>query len=113
MHNLHFILIKADAARDAGFEAESLILGWGDENNWRRVGGIASEYGGDDIENDGDARWGLSFLDAEEGVPKDGTYFSRAAAYLQRQIMEPVTLPFGPYTTHSDVHRRSVSSASC
>ena len=26
MHNLHFILIKADSATDAAFEAENLIL---------------------------------------------------------------------------------------
>ncbi len=97
MHNLHFILIKADAATDAAFEAENLILDWGDENNWRCVGGIASEDGSDDIENHDDGRWGLSFLDGEEGIPKEGTYFSRAVAYLHREITEPVT--FLPHPT--------------
>jgi hypothetical protein len=51
MHNLHFLLIKADAAIDAAAEADSLILDWGDEDNWRSIGGVASEDGSDDIEN--------------------------------------------------------------
>jgi hypothetical protein len=100
MHNLHFILIKADAATAAAFEAENLILHWGDENNWRCVGGVASEDGSDDIENESDGRWGLSFLDGEEVIPKEGTYFSRAVAYLQLHLTEPVTFAFAPYSTH-------------
>lgn len=91
MHNLHFLLIKADSAADAAAEADSLILGWGDEDNWRSIGGVASEDGRDDVENhDDDARWGLSCLDREEGIPGEGTYFSRAVAYLDRQIAEPL-----------------------
>ncbi len=91
MHNLHFILIKADSAAKAASKAENLILDWGNENNWRCVGGIASEDGSDDIENHDEGAWGLSFLDAKEGIPKEGTYFSRAVAYLHREITEPVT----------------------
>jgi hypothetical protein len=102
MHNLHFILIKADSATEAASEAENLILDWGDENNWRSVGGVASEDGCDDIDNHGDARWGLCFLDEEEGIPKEGTYFNRAVAYLNREITEPVTFAFAPYSTHTD-----------
>ncbi len=90
MHNLHFILIKADSAAKAVSEAESLILDWGNENNWRCVGGIASEDGSDDVENHDEGAWGLAFLDKEEGVPKEGTYFSRAVAYLHREIAEPL-----------------------
>src|SRR5271166_4591457 len=90
MHNLHFILIKADSAAKAASKAESLILDWGNENNWRCVGGIASEDGSDDIENHDKGAWGLSFLDKEEGVPKEGTYFSRAVAYLHREIAQPL-----------------------
>jgi len=91
MHNLHFILIKADSALEAASEAETAILDWGDENNWRRAGGIASEDGIDDIENHDNGRWSLSYLDAKEGI-KEGTYFSRAVAYLLRQIAEPANL---------------------
>jgi hypothetical protein len=103
MHNLHFILIKADSAADAASEAENLMLDWGDEDNWRRVSGVASEDGSDDIDNHDDGRWPLSFLDAEEGVPREGTYFSRAVAYLHREITEPVTLPSAPFSTHPDL----------
>ncbi len=103
MHNLHFILIKADSAASAAAEAENPMLDWGDDNNWRCEGGIASEDGSDDIENHADGRWPLSFLDAEEGVPKEGTYFSRAVAYLLREITETVTLPSAPFSTHPDL----------
>jgi hypothetical protein len=90
MHNLHLILINADSATDAASEVEHLILDWGNENNWRRVGGVASEDGSDDIENHHDGRWGLSFLDRDESIPREGTYFSRAVAYLHREIAEPL-----------------------
>jgi hypothetical protein len=90
MHNLHFILINADSASEAASEAESLILDWGDGDNWRRVGGIASEDGSDDINNHKDGRWGLSFLDEEVGIPKEGTHFSHAVAYLHKRIMDPL-----------------------
>jgi hypothetical protein len=103
MHNLHFILINADSATDAASEADSLILHWGDENNWRTVGGVASEDGSDDIENHDDGRWGLSFLDDEKGIPRDGTYFSRAVAYLHREITQPVVFDL-PHSTHPDLN---------
>jgi hypothetical protein len=103
MHNLHFILIKADSAADAASEAENLILDWGNENNWRCVGGVASEDGSDDIDNHDDGRWPLSFLDEEEGIPREGTYFSRAVAYLHTLITEPVTLTCEPFSTHPDL----------
>jgi hypothetical protein len=103
MHNLHFLLINADTAADAASEADSIILNWGDENNWRSVGGIASEDGSDDVSNHEDGRWALSFLDDEDGIPKTGTYFSRAVAYLQREIANPVTLPVTPHSTHPDL----------
>src|SRR5271166_4951267 len=90
MHNLHFILIKADSAAKAASAAENAILDWGNDNNGRSVGGIASEDGSDDIENHDEGAWGLSFLDEEEGVPKEGTYFSRAVAYLHREITRPL-----------------------
>jgi hypothetical protein len=103
MHNLHFILLNAESATEAAAEADSLILHWGDENNWRSVGGVASEDGSDDIDNHDGGRWGLSFLADEEGIAKEGTFFSRAVAYLHRSIGEPVELPFAPYSTHPDL----------
>ena len=45
----------------------------------------------------------MSFLDDEDAVPKTGTYFSRAVAYLQREIANPVTLPVTPHSTHPDI----------
>ena len=90
MHNLHLILINADSAEDAASSAESEILQWGNENNWRSIGGVASEDGADDIENHAESGWPLSFLDAEEGVPKDGNYFQRAIAYLKRGVCDPI-----------------------
>ena len=106
MHNLHFLLIKADSAADAASEVESLILDWGNENNWRSIGGVASEDGSDDIENHDDGRWGLSFLDVEEGIPRDGTYFRRAVAYLHHRIAAPLGVLF-PTIEHFAIELRA------
>ena len=94
MHCLHFILINADSAEDAAGSTETEILEWGNENNWRSIGGVASEDGTDDIENHQDGRWSLSFLDSVESVPRDGTYFQRAVAYLKQSITDPIRLPY-------------------
>jgi hypothetical protein len=101
MHNLHFLLINAASAAKAAFEAEHFILDRGNDNNWRRMGGVASEDGSDDIENHDDGRWGLSMLD---DISRDGTYFSRAVALLHRQITDPVTFPVSPHSTHPDLN---------
>lgn len=81
MHTLHFLLIFADSAADAADSAHAEIADWGNEDNWRRIGGIASEDGLDDVENAEGARWGLSFLDPNEPTPQSGTAFERAVAY--------------------------------
>jgi peptidoglycan/xylan/chitin deacetylase (PgdA/CDA1 family) len=103
MHTLHLILINADSAQDAASSAESEILHWGNDNNWRAIGGIASEDGADDIENHEGTRWPLSFLDSEEGVPKDGTYFQRAIAYLKQSVTDPINLRYSPYGEYPDM----------
>jgi len=103
MHNLHLILIKADSAEDAASEAENAILDWGNENNWRCVGGVASEDGSDDIENHEDGRWALSFLDKQDGIAREGTYFSRAAAYLHRHLTEPVTASYALFSNQPTI----------
>ena len=50
MHNLHYIIINAESAYDAAESALLEIQDWGNENNWRSVGGVASEDGTDLIE---------------------------------------------------------------
>ena len=102
MHNLHLIMVNADSAQDAASNVEDAINDWGNENNWRRIGGIASEDGTDDIDNHDDARWDLSFLDEEEGVTKEGTYFSRAVAYIRSMTEGPIRLRDMP-TNYPDV----------
>lgn len=103
MHTLHFILVNADSAQDAASSAESEILEWGNENNWRSIGGIASEDGADDIENHENTGWPLSFLDDTEGVPKEGRYFERAIAFLKRDIVDPIRLPYWPTPQYPDM----------
>jgi len=92
MHTLHFLLIFADSAADAADSAHAEIADWGNEDNWRRIGGIASEDGLDDVENAEGARWGLSFLDPNEPTPQSGTAFERAVAYLLGLLEDPVRL---------------------
>lgn len=92
MHTLHFLLINADSATEAADEALNEIADWGNENNWRRLGGIASEDGLDDVENAEDGRWGLSFLDHKEPSTRTDTAFERTTAYLLGLLEEPITL---------------------
>ena len=103
MHNLHFILVKADSAEDAASMVENELLSWGNENNWRSIGGIASEDGSGDIEDHEGGGWKLSFLDDQDNVLREGTYFSRAVAYLRHSITEPVIFSYAPYSTHPDL----------
>lgn len=103
MHNHHFILVKADSAAEAASTVESELLEWGNDNNWRTIGGIASEDGSDDVENHEGAGWPLSFLDGEEDVPKEGTYFSRAVAYVRHSITEPISLIYMPDLAYPDL----------
>ena len=56
MHNLHFIRVKADTPEDACDTVENSILHWGDENNWRVIGGCVSEHNEVYI-HDSSSRW--------------------------------------------------------
>ena len=93
MHNLHFLLVQASSAREAAQTAECLVADWGDENNWRSIGGVASEDGEDDLENVGDARWGLS--DLPEGL---GMAFARSLTWVRQAINDPIVLEYPPFT---------------
>jgi len=42
MHNLHFVVVKADTAKEACKEVESEIQDFGNENNWRTICGCVS-----------------------------------------------------------------------
>lgn len=106
-HNLHFVLINADEATEAASEAKSLIPDWCDDDIECCVGGIASEDGSDDVENHDEGGWGLSFLNSEEGITKEGTCFSRAVAYLHKVITGPVRLTTPPYSLLPD-HRSAI-----
>lgn len=88
-HNVHFLLIKASSAADAACIAAENTCDWGDINNFSCIGGIASEDGGDDVDNYDDGGWSLAFLD-DENVPKHGTYFSRAVFYISQLSAEIV-----------------------
>ena len=92
MHTLHFLLVRADSASDAAATAGHLTNAWGDENNWRSIGGVASEDGSDDLENHDDGRWGLS--DLPDG---SGTAFERAVAWVRATIEDPVELDHLPF----------------
>lgn len=43
MHNLHFIVVKAESGEEACDVAESLISDFGDENSWRTMCGAVSQ----------------------------------------------------------------------
>jgi len=56
MHNLHFLVLKADSPQDACAEAEDYIMDFGNENNWRTVCGCVSKRNQVFI-NDADGRY--------------------------------------------------------
>ena len=91
-HNVHFLLTKADSAKEAADNVLGEIASWGDDNNWRCIGGIASEDGTDDVENHQNARWALSFMQGKENIPHDGTYYSKTVAYIKEMITGKLTL---------------------
>ena len=44
MHNLHYIVVNAESGQDACDIVETQISEWGNENNWRTIGGaVASD----------------------------------------------------------------------
>lgn len=67
MHNLHYILVNGDNAEDAARNALNSIEDWGNENNWRSVGGVIALDGSDSIENHEDAGFPLRELVQYEG----------------------------------------------
>lgn len=100
MHTLHFLLINADSAAEAAAEASNKIADWGNEDNWRCIGGIASEDGLDDVENAEGGRWSLSFLD-HCGTKRSVTAFERTTTYLLGLLEEPITL--NDLSTHASL----------
>ncbi|MBX9726454.1 MAG: hypothetical protein K2X09_04240, partial [Rickettsiales bacterium] len=84
MHNLHLILVNADSAEDAASSAASETIEWGNDNNWRSIGGVVSEDGADMIQNHEGFGYPLSFFDNEEGLPKEGNYFEKGVAFIKR-----------------------------
>lgn len=55
MHNLHFVVTKAENPQDACDNVETLISGFGNENNWYTVCGCVSEK--NKVYNCGDGRF--------------------------------------------------------
>lgn len=53
MHNLHLVVTRADSPEDACSEVESHISDYGNDNNWRTIGGCVSEDNQVHIEDDG------------------------------------------------------------
>jgi hypothetical protein len=103
MHNLHYIIINAESADDAAESALLEIQDWGNENNWRKVGGVASEDGKDLIENHQDARWTLSGLKPDDALPDDNSYFAWAIADIWAKIDGDIKLPHHPYSKSFDL----------
>lgn len=62
MHNLHFLRVSAPDPETACSEAENQISEWGNENNWRSIGGCVSQDN-EIYVHDGYSRW----------APEDGT----------------------------------------
>lgn len=85
MHNLHFFAVNAESAEEAAATVEDSISDFGNADNWRCIGGVASASGNNDIICvDDSSRWSLNFLDDAEGQ----TYFEKAINYTKKCIKE-------------------------
>ena len=56
MHNLHLVRIKADSPEEACKDVELEIEDFGNENNWRSIGGCIDKDGNTFV-NDNISRW--------------------------------------------------------
>ena len=55
MHNLHFILVKANSGEEACKQAETEIIDFGTDNNWRTMCGAVSQD--NEVYDAGDGRY--------------------------------------------------------
>ena len=55
MHNLHYLVTRADTPQEACSQVESEISEWGTDNNWRTICGCISED--NVIHSTGEGRW--------------------------------------------------------
>jgi hypothetical protein len=142
MHNVHFIVIRAESAEDAAASALAEIHNWGDEDNWRLVGGVVAENieipknhdtnntitshdtqktrdvlnaqdTSECIENHQNGRWGLSWLETLDGLQAQNTYFARALAYCHYLIQGSITLPWEPFTEVGEVKAAFATLCRC
>lgn len=67
MHNLHLARIKAESHKDACEAVLSYIDGWGDDNNWRTIGGAICEDGTAQ-EYDKGSRWRVETDKVQEQI---------------------------------------------
>jgi hypothetical protein len=91
MHALHFLVVPASSAEEAASIAESDAMASAREDNWFFLGGIASEDGTDDRElYQTQSRFPLSYLDAVQEAPKQGTPFARAVGWVRQHLSRDV-----------------------
>ena len=55
MHNLHYVVVKAETGEEACSEVESSIEDFGNENNWRNICGAVSQD--NEVYKSLDGRW--------------------------------------------------------
>lgn len=72
MHNLHYLVTRAENAQEACSQVESEISEWGTDNNWRTICGCISED--NEVYSTSEGRW----------TPKEGTTISD----INRQVTE-------------------------
>jgi hypothetical protein len=66
MHNLHYLVTRADSPQEACSQVESEISEWGTENNWRTICGCVSED--NVIHSEGQGRWEPTEKDTIETI---------------------------------------------
>ena len=101
MHNLHLARIKATSPEEACRAVLGYLENWGDENNWRCIGGAICEDGTSEPYDDY-SRWGVD-TDVREQIKRlndscfrelqgeeytEGIYFDRLMSVLKDKTIQ-------------------------
>lgn len=66
MHNLHYLVTRAETPQEACSQVETEISEWGTDNNWRTICGCISED--NEVYSSGEGRWEPKEKDTIESI---------------------------------------------
>tara|TARA_R110001606_G_scaffold19248_1_gene70960 strand:+ start:30 stop:539 length:510 start_codon:yes stop_codon:yes gene_type:complete len=84
MHNLHYLVTRAETPQEACSQVESEISEWGTDNNWRTICGCISED--NVIHSTGEGRWKPTETDTLEKINLQVSDWLYPPDYYEKQF---------------------------